>query len=153
MKFFKKYLNSLFKGPKLNIEEARDIVLHIAGSLYMESISIDFLLANFEKYLEEIMQQKYPNNSMDPEEAKQIFHLSLICFENDKDYLELMKKNTEKYFNEKKEREKNPFAFEAPEIYRDPSKTYESNENYKLENKRIKESYYIYQDEYLSNFK
>jgi len=76
------------KGSFLNISEARTISFSIAAMIYKND-NPDFFLMNAERFLEDIFKKKHPNNSIKPEQSKQLVKLAITSFVEDKNLLDL----------------------------------------------------------------
>ncbi len=77
----------IFRGPELSRFDAYMICQKIAFMLHREELSVRDLVRDFENILENIFQSDHPNNSIKPEQSRQIFGYSIYIYENHKDYL------------------------------------------------------------------
>jgi len=83
--------DKLFRGPELSKQDAEIFSLDIALKLFTNEMTIDEFISNMENVIEGIFQSHYPDNSITPDQTKQIVRTGLILFENEKEYLQRVK--------------------------------------------------------------
>ena len=95
----KKLFDKLFRGPKLSRANAETFSKIIALKLYEEEITMRDFIANAEDIIESIFTNSFPNNSITPEQTKQLVRCGLFLLENEQGYLEGIVKDR-KYFEQ-----------------------------------------------------
>ncbi len=85
------------KGPELTSAEAEEFSTDIALILLEGKITIQILMADAEGILEKIALDKFPNNSIKPEQSRQILRCSIMLYEQEKNWLEKRQKARQEY--------------------------------------------------------
>ena len=147
-----------FKGPQLTKNEARKIVWQIVNYFHEDrnSVSLEKFVIGADETLKIFLETDFPDNSIEPEQSKQIIQLVILSFEHDKELLDAIEDERQKEIRKKEDMERRGlFENKSDYLYLD---TPPVNPLTPLEEKGLKSKkdflrkFFINKEEYLSEF-
>lgn len=148
----------LFKGPQLTKNEARKIVWEIVNYFHehRNSVSLEKFVIGADETLKIFLERDFPDNSIEPEQSKQIIQLVILSFEHDKELLDAIEDERQKEIRKKEDMERRGlFENKSDYLYLDtPPRTHHTPEQEKqLKRKKdFLKKFFINKEEYLSEF-
>ena len=146
-----------FKGPQLTKNEARKIVWEIVNYFHehRNSVSLEKFVIGADETLKIFLESYFPDNSIEPEQSKQIIQLVILSFEHDKELLDAIEDERQKEIRKKEDMERRGL-FENKNNYLDiPSIYIRATPERKKQWKRKEDflrKFFINKEEYLSEF-
>ena len=146
-----------FKGPQLTKNEARKIVWQIVNYFHerRNSVSLEKFVIGADETLKIFLETDFPDNSIEPEQSKQIIQLVILSFEHDKELLDAIEDERQKEIRKKEDMERRGL-FENKNNYLDiPSIYIRATPERKKQWKRKEDflrKFFINKEEYLSEF-
>ncbi len=146
-----------FKGPQLTKNEARKIVWEIVNYFHehRNSVSLEKFVIGADETLKIFLERYFPDNSIEPEQSKQIIQLVILSFEHDKELLDAIEDERQKEIRKKEDMERRGL-FENKNNYLDiPAIQIRATPEQKKQRKREEDflrKFFINKEEYLSEF-